>query len=192
MGGNREDLLKGAKRCLVEKGYTRTTARDIANASGVSLAGIGYHFGSKEALLNEALFESMKEWGDSLEIALKGDLDPEASPMGRFEAAWKRVIDTFEQLRPLWATQFEILGQIDHLPEMREHLAAGVRSARLGLAEIFSEIDPEAEPERARVLGSFYQAMLTGLLAQWLLDPATAPSAQDVTEAMRLLNSASA
>ncbi|MEU4542166.1 TetR/AcrR family transcriptional regulator [Nonomuraea dietziae] len=191
MGGNREDLLKGAKRCLVEKGYTRTTARDIANASGVSLAGIGYHFGSKEALLNEALFDSMKEWGDSLEAALKGDLDPEASPMERFEAAWKRVIDTFDQLRPLWATQFEILGQIDHLPEMREHLTAGVEAARLGLAEIFSEIDPEAEPERARVLGSFYQAMLTGLLAQWLLDPATAPSAHDVAEAMRLLSSPS-
>ena len=28
--GNREDLLEGAKRCLLEKGYRATTARDIA------------------------------------------------------------------------------------------------------------------------------------------------------------------
>ncbi|MGH4006514.1 MAG: TetR family transcriptional regulator, partial [Pseudonocardiaceae bacterium] len=43
--GNREDLLAGAKRCLYEKGYGRTTARDIAAAAGgVSLAAIGYHF----------------------------------------------------------------------------------------------------------------------------------------------------
>src|SRR6185437_10410782 len=49
--GNREDLLEGAKRCLLEKGYRATTARDIAAASGVSLAAIGYHFGSKEALM---------------------------------------------------------------------------------------------------------------------------------------------
>ena len=34
--GNREDLLAGAQRCLYEKGYARTTARDIASASGVS------------------------------------------------------------------------------------------------------------------------------------------------------------
>ena len=52
--GNREDLLAGAKRCLYEKGYASTTARDIATASGTSLAAIGYHFGSKEALMNQA------------------------------------------------------------------------------------------------------------------------------------------
>ncbi len=34
-----------------DKGYARTTARDIATAAGVSLAAIGYHFGSKEELL---------------------------------------------------------------------------------------------------------------------------------------------
>jgi AcrR family transcriptional regulator len=33
--GNREDLIAGAKRCLLEKGYVRTTVRDIAAASGV-------------------------------------------------------------------------------------------------------------------------------------------------------------
>ena len=32
--GNREDLLAAAKRCLYEKGYAHTTARDIAAASG--------------------------------------------------------------------------------------------------------------------------------------------------------------
>ena len=33
--GNREDLLAGAKKCLYEKGYARTTARDIASAADV-------------------------------------------------------------------------------------------------------------------------------------------------------------
>src|SRR5690606_38768776 len=50
--GQRQDLLAGAKRCIAEKGYSRTTARDIPAASGANLAAIGYHFGSKEALLN--------------------------------------------------------------------------------------------------------------------------------------------
>ena len=65
--GNREDLLAGAKRCLMEKGYARTTARDIAAASGVSLAAIGYHFGSKDALMNQAVYESVGEWADEVQ-----------------------------------------------------------------------------------------------------------------------------
>ncbi|GAB3827800.1 TetR/AcrR family transcriptional regulator [Kribbella italica] len=64
--GNREALIDGAKTCLREKGYTRTTARDIATAAGVSLAAIGYHFGSKDALLNEAMRQALGEWGDEL------------------------------------------------------------------------------------------------------------------------------
>ena len=50
---NREALLVAAKQCLLEKGYARTTARDIASAAKVSLAAIGYHFSSKDALLTE-------------------------------------------------------------------------------------------------------------------------------------------
>ena len=35
--GHREDLLEGAKRCLLEKGFVRTTARDIVKESGTNL-----------------------------------------------------------------------------------------------------------------------------------------------------------
>lgn len=52
--GHREDLLEGAKRCLLEKGFLRTTARDIVKESGTNLASIGYHYGSKDALLVQA------------------------------------------------------------------------------------------------------------------------------------------
>lgn len=57
--GNREKLLEAARQCLFAKGYERTTVRDLASAAGVSMAAIGYHFGSKEALLNQVLFEAL-------------------------------------------------------------------------------------------------------------------------------------
>ena len=61
---HRDQLVKGAIKCLQTKGYARTTARDIATASGANLASIGYHFGSKEALLNEAMIRlfSRRNW----------------------------------------------------------------------------------------------------------------------------------
>ncbi|AQZ67151.1 Transcriptional regulator, TetR family [[Actinomadura] parvosata subsp. kistnae] len=185
--GNREDLLAGAKQCLIEKGYSRTTARDIANASGVSLAGIGYHFKSKEALMNEALFEVMQEWGEELEATLAADVRADATPLERFEAAWDRVVESFEKLRPLWVTQFELLGQIDHVPEVREQLVRAIGEARLGLAELFEGVAQGTDPERERLTGTVYQAMLTGFLSQWLLDPDSALSGREVVAALRMI-----
>ena len=59
---HRDQLLEGAIECLRTKGYARTTARDIAHAANGNLASIGYHFGSKEALLNEAITRACDEW----------------------------------------------------------------------------------------------------------------------------------
>ena len=64
--GNREALIIAARNCIAEKGYQRTTARDLAASARVSLAAIGYHFGTTEALLNEAIFEGIGEWGEEL------------------------------------------------------------------------------------------------------------------------------
>ncbi|WP_433220823.1 TetR/AcrR family transcriptional regulator [Microtetraspora malaysiensis] len=180
--GNREDLLAGAKRCLYEKGYTRTTARDIAAASGTSLASIGYHFRSTKALLNEALVDTMREWGDELERALGTDTGMRPGSQERFEAIWERVVGSFTERRPLWATQFEVITQLDHLPEMREAFGSGLEEARYGLAEIF---DPDADPETLRVTGRLYQTLLSGLLSQWLIDPEHAPTGRDLAAAIR-------
>src|SRR5215218_1592676 len=93
--GHREDLLAGAKRCLFERGYAHTTARDIVAASGTNLASIGYHFGSKEALLNAAMIGAIEEWGEEMERALTPDTAPAAAPLDRFEETWTRVIGSF-------------------------------------------------------------------------------------------------
>lgn len=185
--GNREALLAGAKQCLYEKGYGRTTARDIAAASGVSLAAIGYHFGSKEALLNAALMQATMEWGEELERALATDIDPDATPIERFETVWTRVIESLAAHRPLWAAQFEIFAQIDRAPEVREFLADAQQQGRLGLAALLQHIDPEAEPDKARAVGGFYHALLSGMLVQWLTDPDSAPSGRDLADALRTI-----
>ncbi|MCZ7436076.1 TetR/AcrR family transcriptional regulator [Micromonospora sp. WMMC241] len=181
--GNREDLLAGAKRCLIEKGYADTTARDVAAAAGTSLAAIGYHFRTTRALLDEALVEAMAEWGEELDRALAHDDDPER----RFESAWERIIESFARLRPLWAVQFELIARMDRSPELREAFAAANRRARLGLAEVFHRLDPSADEATALTLGAFHQALLGGVAAQWLVDPAAAPSAEELARALRVV-----
>jgi AcrR family transcriptional regulator len=183
--GNREALLLGAKQCLLEKGYTRTTARDIAAAAGVSLAAIGYHFSSKEALLTEALILAIDDWGMDFRHALMAVPD-HADPAQRFEATWARLIETFHTHRPLWAANFELFAQMDHLPEIRRILGDSLLQARLGLASLFLNRDvSEIDEHTARTTGAFYHALMSGLIAQWLINPKHALSARDLTEALR-------
>ncbi|MCX5212107.1 TetR/AcrR family transcriptional regulator [Kitasatospora sp. NBC_00240] len=186
--GNREDLLAGAKRCLYEKGYGRTTARDIASASGVSLAAIGYHFGSKESLLNLALIEAVGEWGSALAGAVARADGGTDDPEERFVAVWDGVLETFAEHRGLWAAQFEAIAQVEHAPELKEQLAAVQKEGRLGLAALFQGLPevPDDETELAR--GMFYQALLAGLAAQWLAAPELAPTGRDVLRGLRLVD----
>ncbi|MFF5262501.1 TetR/AcrR family transcriptional regulator [Actinomadura viridis] len=64
--GQRERLMAAAKRCLEEKGYARTTSRDLASAAGANVASINYHYGSKEELLTAALLETVDGWGEKV------------------------------------------------------------------------------------------------------------------------------
>lgn len=185
--GNRDALLVGAKSCLLEKGYARTTARDIAAASGVSLAAIGYHFGSKEALLNAAMIEATNEWSEALERALVTEIGSDATPLERFETVWTAVIESLNGHRPLFAAQFEIFAQIDSTPEIRHFMSDAQAKARIGLAALLQDIDPAVDPERARQVGGFYQALLAGVLVAWLTDPERAPSGRDLADALRTI-----
>jgi AcrR family transcriptional regulator len=177
--GNRDALLAGARRCLFDKGYARTTARDITAASGVSLAAIGYHFGSKEALLNEALQQAIAEWGDELAGLIAASTD--------LESAWAAVLDSFATSGRLWAVQFELLAHLQHHPGLRKTFTEATRQARLGLAQLFDRVHPapgETDPEK---IGAFYQTLLAGLAAQWLGDPDSTPSSADLFAAMRAI-----
>ena len=92
--GHKEDLLAGAKRCLLERGYAGTTARDIVAASHTNLASIGYHFGSKDALLTEAMIELIGEWGKKFEAAAQAH--GESGSAARFEGLWREVLNLFD------------------------------------------------------------------------------------------------
>ena len=132
----------------------------LATAAGVSLAAIGYHFGSKEALLNQARIQALEEWYAELARTLASDTDPDAIPLERFEAIWTRVIELFATHRPLWMVSFEMLAQVDHAPEVRKVVADAQQQARLGLASLFHHLDPTPDEGSAWAVGSFYLALL--------------------------------
>ncbi|MET9553821.1 helix-turn-helix domain-containing protein [Streptomyces sp. NPDC006645] len=209
--GHREDLLEGAKRCLLEKGYTRTTARDIVAASGANLASIGYHYGSKEALLNEAFIAVTEQWGDRVtephaaDGADGADGAADGSPgetatapgpardgappasLDHFRDVWAKVVASHEESRPLWQLQMEVVSRVGTDAGLQKALADKQLEGRDGLAEGMFGVDRKDDPEKARVVGLFTQALLAGVMVQWMVDPETAPSAQDLTDGLRAI-----
>lgn len=51
----RERLLDTAEQLFATKGIANTSTRDITGQAGVNLASVNYHFGSKEALVEEII-----------------------------------------------------------------------------------------------------------------------------------------
>ena len=187
--GHREDLLDGAKRCLYEKGYARTTARDIVAASGTNLASIGYHYGSKQALLNAAMMSATEDFGEAVDALMANAPALSDDPFERFEAIWARVVAVYDDFRPLWSATFESLSQHDHAEEVRTFFASVQGMAHAELSRLWFQTPDGVEVTDAAQIqvGAFLQALLIGLMGQMLIDPAQAPTARDLTDALRTI-----
>jgi AcrR family transcriptional regulator len=183
--GHREDLLAGAVRCLREKGYAHTTARDIVAASGTNLASIGYHYGSTKALLNAAVLAAMDDFGAQMAQAI-GELEAGASTLERFERFWTHLIDSFRTSSQVWLATFDIFTVAQRDPDVRAAVAEGLEDGRKLWARLLYGVDA-ADEQRARAIGSLHQALVSGVLAQWLIDPERAPSAAELAQGMQAI-----
>ncbi|MGW5639191.1 TetR/AcrR family transcriptional regulator [Streptomyces sp. NPDC003832] len=191
--GHREDLLEGAKSCLLAKGFARTTARDIVKESGTNLASIGYHYGSKDALLAQAYIALVEGMGDAFEGDGDAGITAEPGSVERFEEVWSNIIATMREPGSIWRLSVEIIAMGDQLPEVRDHLALAQREAGRGLIPLLmGGREEDVTDETADTLGMFYVTLMTGLIAQWTFDPQTAPGAEQLTEGLRRVIAAAA
>ncbi|GHJ36221.1 TetR/AcrR family transcriptional regulator [Streptomyces sp. TS71-3] len=184
--GHREDLLEGAKRCLLAKGFVRTTARDVVKESGTNLASIGYHYGSKDALLARAYISLIEGLGDG--FSGPGPASSKAPPgsLERFRESWANILRSFPDSRAIWMLTFEFILHGEQLAEVRRLLIEAQGEGRAGLVPLFSGV-PEADLDKETVEseGRFYQTLLNGLMVQWLFDPDSATNADHLAEGLR-------
>lgn len=185
--GHKEDLLAGAKKCLLELGYANTTARDIVAASHTNLASIGYHFGSKDALLTQAMIEMMGDWGGKFEAAAS-----ESNAHGseaRFRAIWRALLRLFDTDRALMMASFEIGVQAVRSDELKAIFRVAWAEVRNDLPADFLDID-KLDAKTRRAVGGLLLAIISGVTVQYLLDPEGAPTADDLTLALKTIGKA--
>src|SRR5215471_15515091 len=83
-------LLEAAKKVLRQNGYAGLSTRDVAEAAGVPLSQIHYHFGSKQGMIL-ALFEHLNSQLLDRQHALFNDASLKLSEQ------WDRACDYLDE-----------------------------------------------------------------------------------------------
>ncbi|WP_419998054.1 TetR/AcrR family transcriptional regulator [Streptomyces boninensis] len=175
--GHREDLLEGAKACLLEKGWTRTTARDIVAASGANLASIGYHYGGKEELMRAAFLALIDEWGSRVEVVAKA---------GDRAKVWEAMVKGVDADRRFWLAQLEVLGLLDHNQKLKDFFVEVMPQGWEGMITLFEGVpEDQVDKARARTDGWLYSALWVGIWTQHLIDPEATPSGEQIEASLR-------
>lgn len=185
-GSHREQLLAAARKCLEERGYARTTARDLVAASGTNLASIGYHFGSKDALLNEAIVAAFVEYTDKLALLVQPE-PGSGVPLAGIRDSWIAMVEEFTRMRPLLVAFVEAMAQAERNPQLRAQLAAGYERLREAIARVVAVSQPDLPAECARDVASVMLAISDGAMVQWLLDPDRSPSGATLFDTLEVL-----
>jgi len=179
---HRQRLIEGALKCLREKGYAHTTARDIAAASNANLGSIGYHFGSKDALLREALSEGLRQWTQY--FLSRAHAHEGAGPLEHLRTFWSGAAESVQEQQGLMLALVEALPAATRSPILRTQLSDLIEETRRASQATIEAAIPGAQAldERtARTLASLLIAVIDGLALQWLIDPERAPTGEELT-----------
>ena len=157
----RADILRAARESFSERGFEKSTLRDIATRAGITHVGLLHHFANKDAVLVALMAQRDEEESESSRA------EPDSTTAARFVGDLIRDHQKTPELMRLW-TELAASGSrpdhpahtylVDRYARARSTVAAG-RSSFAG-----EGLTPEA-------VAALLVAVLDGLQIQWLLDP---------------------
>jgi AcrR family transcriptional regulator len=133
----REHLLRATREAIRDVGMPATTAREIVGRASANLASIPYHFGTKDALVAEALVAEARELVAPVLDLLTGD----RPPAERANHAVALLNELFESRRSQVPVYLAALAAAPHTPEVRR-----------GLGELWTELRARLAADVARQL----------------------------------------
>jgi AcrR family transcriptional regulator len=179
---HRERLLQAAQTLLREREYGNITARDLVAASGTNLGSIGYHFGSKEALLNEAIGLALEQWAERIGRAIRSE--GAGGLMGMMAGSLGLALDEHESIRPYYLAFIEALARSARSPQLREQLAAHYNRQRERIAAWIEESLPgRLSAQEALHLASLMIGTADGMMIQAFVDADSTPDSGELAVA---------
>jgi AcrR family transcriptional regulator len=148
-------LLEAAKKVLRQNGYSGLSTRDVAEAAGVPLSQIHYHFGSKQGLLL-ALFEYLNAQLLDRQNALFGNATLELSEQ------WDRACQYLDD--DIASGYVRVLQELIAASWADAEVAKVVRTGIMGWVDLIVDLARRAERELGG-LGPFSPEEVGALIA---------------------------
>lgn len=169
----RRALLDAARLVVARHGLAGATSRQITAAAGANLAAITYHFGSKDDLIAEALFEELDRRLRPALLELESFDEAESAPAAML-AVVGRLLAEFERSRADAPVYLEALFLAARDPAYRQRALALTSSIRNRLERAIESlrsagvvpawVDPAS-------MAALVLATANGIVLQALLDP---------------------
>lgn len=86
----RQRLLDEASKAFAERGFRNTTVAEICRRAGANIAGVNYHFGSKEVLYREAWLNAHRHMLEA--FPPDGGVSPDASAAERLRGRIRSML----------------------------------------------------------------------------------------------------
>ena len=154
-------LQEAFVRVLLERGFAKTTIREVAAVAGVGVGTFYEYFGNMRALAAKCISEAVRSASRVARVAAAAHV---GRPRAELAAAVMRaVLDTVCADEPRWAALLLLERNISTPAAYRGHYEDWVQLWADALA---GASDPPADPAEA---GRMVHAISYGVLCQWLL-----------------------
>jgi TetR/AcrR family acrAB operon transcriptional repressor len=170
----RDRLLDAAELVFSEKGVSRTSLSDIAEAAGVSRGAIYWHFKNKADLFNAMMERTTLPMEDSLQqIGHDAGQDPLAELQRAISSAMRKIA-TDERTRRVFEVATLKVEYVDELLAVKaRHLQCyvnGVSQMQRSLEEAAARRQTPLQTS-ATAAAQGLHALMIGLIHTWLLAP---------------------
>lgn len=165
----REEILERALEVIAREGYRGASVKELADAVGLSQAGLLHYFGSKEELFAEILRKrdenDVVHFGNALDPGTPGDVRAGYLGIIRHNSEVPGLVQLFSRMSVDAAD-----------PEHAAHRFFVERSVTLRAAFTAALAREQAEGRltdriSAETMARIMQAVADGLQVQWMLDP---------------------
>lgn len=170
----RHQLLEAAERVFAEKGVSRSSLQDIAQAAGASRGAIYWHFKNKADLFNAMMERALLPMEQAMH---QMGHDPAQDPLKELQEAIlspMRSIVSDDRTRLVFEVATLKIEYVDELLAIKaRHVQAyadGLREIHRSLIEASSRRDLHL-PMPPIIAAQGLQALMVGLIHTWLLNP---------------------
>ena len=183
----KEQVIKATQRCIIEKGLSNMTVKDIALKANVSTGIIYHYFKNKEDLLLQVIKES---FGKSHEKVMET-----VEPLNSFSDKLNKHIENINAVPKenpdFYSVLLNYLGQAKNNPEVNAIIAKFFKNLRAYINQYMKEgiEEGKVDPDKAKLLSAIIIGMGMGIGIQWTIDP-TSFDLDDIGEIYKALVSA--